>query len=63
MRKETDLLQFGEGERVVVFHSELHEAHVGWVREFGDDAESREKPVGQTQFVCSNVHKKLATLQ
>lgn len=38
------LLQFGESERVAVLGSELHEPHVGRVRELSDDAEAGEQP-------------------
>jgi len=33
----------------VVFHFELHEAHVGWVGEFGYDTESWKKPLGNSE--------------
>lgn len=38
------LLQLGQSQRVAVLGSELHEPHVGWVRELGDDAEAGEQP-------------------
>lgn len=39
------LLQFGESEGVAVLGSELHEPHVGRVRELSDDAEAGEQSV------------------
>ena len=38
------LFQFREGEGVAVFGSELHEPHVGRVRELRDDAETGKQP-------------------
>lgn len=42
--KRAHLLQLGEGERVAVLGSELHEPHVGRVRELGNDAEAGKQP-------------------
>lgn len=42
--KASHLLQFGESERVAVLGSELHEPHVGGMRELRDDAETGEQP-------------------
>lgn len=38
----THLLQFGQSQRVAVLRPELHEPHVGRVRELRDDAEAGE---------------------
>ncbi len=38
------LFQFGQSQRVVVFDFELHKAHVCWVGELSDDAETGEQP-------------------
>lgn len=41
--KSCYIFQLGQSQRIVVFHFELHKAHVGWMCELRDDAKSWKK--------------------
>lgn len=57
-KRPSYLLQFGEGQRIVVLDFELHEAHVGRVGELCYDAESWEQPVKSQEQEAQRERKK-----